>query len=257
MARIFITGSSDGIGLLTARRLIADGHQVVLHARSAQRARDAEAACPGAEAVLVGDLTSIEETKRLAAAANASGGSPGATHFDVVIHNAGIYRGQDNAISSGSGYPRLFTVNTLAPYILTALMEPPKRLVFISSSMHYGGRPKLDTLPHAVTYSDSKLHNVMLAKAFARRWADRIEWAGSADPGWVPTKLGGRSAPDSLDDAVDTYITVALGHGEAAGQTGGYFARSRLASPQAIANDEALQDQLMAALAALSGVCLE
>lgn len=257
MARIFITGSSDGIGLLTAKRLVADGHQVVLHARSAQRARDAEAACPGAEAVLVADLSSIEETKALAAAAVNAG--PGG--FDAVIHNAGVYRGQENtAVAPGSGYPRLFTVNTLAPYILAASMvePPPKRLVFVASSMHYGGRPRLDTMPRGVTYSDSKLHNVMLAKAFARRYRGRIEASNAADPGWVPTKLGGWSAPESLEEAVATYVTVALGEGEAKGEatgeeegaeegaeegkavTGKYFANSRLASPLAVADDEAL-----------------
>lgn len=264
MARIFITGSSDGIGLLTAKRFVADGHQVVLHARNAKRARETEAACPGAAAVLIGDLSNIAETKALAAQAQALLEDRPGARFDAVIHNAGVYRGQDNAVSRDSGFPRLFVVNTLAPYILAVSMTSPlpRRLVFISSSMHYGGRPKLDTMPRSVTYSDSKLHSVMMAKAFARRWGKSIDVSVSADPGWVPTKLGGRSAPDSIEDAVATYVTVALGEGEAKGSgdgagggvSGKYFVNSRMARPQPVADDEALQDELLAKLASLSGV---
>ncbi|CAK7222100.1 hypothetical protein SBRCBS47491_004755 [Sporothrix bragantina] len=252
MARIFITGSTDGIGLLTAKKLVADGHQVVLHARSQKRAADAQAACPGAEAVLVGDLSNLAETKALAAEAS----SLGSGKFDCVIHNAGVYRGQDNAVSKDTGFPRLFVVNTLAPYVLVALMPPPARLVFVSSSMHYGGRPRLDTMPRGVTYSDSKLHNVMLAKFFARKFGQETS-ASSVDPGWVPTKLGGRSAPDSIEDSVKTYEMAALGTGAAkTAANGAYFVNSREGSPQAMASDEALQDALVAKLAELSGVTL-
>lgn len=266
MARIFITGSSDGIGLLTAKRLVAEGHQVVLHARDAKRARDTETACPGAEAVLFGDLSNLAETKALAEQAQALLKKDGSdARYDAVIHNAGVYRGQDNAVSKDTGFPRLFVVNTLAPYILTVSMTSPlpRRLVYISSSMHYGGRPKLDTMPRNVTYSDSKVHMVMMAKAFARRWAKSLDfdYAVSADPGWVPTKLGGRSAPDSIDDAVATYVTAALGTGDAGeasgdggSMSGEYFVNSRIAKPQPVTNDEALQDELIAKLADLSGV---
>ncbi|KJR86817.1 daunorubicin C-13 ketoreductase [Sporothrix schenckii 1099-18] len=264
MARIFITGSSDGIGLLTAKRLVADGHRVVLHARNAKRARETEAACPGAEAVLTGDLCSIAETKALAAQAQALLETEPGARYDAVIHNAGVYRGQDNAVSRDTGFPRLFVVNTLAPYILAVSMAAPlpRRLIFISSSMHYGGRPKLETLPRGVTYSDSKVHMVMLAKAFARRWANGLDVSVSADPGWVPTKLGGWSAPDSIDGSVATYTALALGQGEAKGSggtngrgvSGKYFVNSRAEKPQPVTNDEALQDELIAKLASLSSV---
>src|ERR1700750_2215707 len=111
MARIFVTGSSDGLGLLTAKDLVAKGHKVTLHARNESRAKDASSACPGAETVLIGDLSSMAETKRLAADANKLG------KFDVVIHNAGLYRGGFR--KTPEGLPALFAVNTLAPYILT------------------------------------------------------------------------------------------------------------------------------------------
>jgi NAD(P)-dependent dehydrogenase (short-subunit alcohol dehydrogenase family) len=99
MARIFITGSSDGLGSRTARALVKNGHRVVLHARNAQRANDAAAACPGAETVLIADLSSFEETKRLAEEVNKLG------KFDCVVHNAGLYRG--NWDTNADGIPKL------------------------------------------------------------------------------------------------------------------------------------------------------
>lgn len=81
MARIFITGSSDGIGQAGAKLLADQGHKVFLHARNEKRAKDAHDAVPKAEGVIIGDLTTIEGSKALAAEANKSGA------FDVVIHN--------------------------------------------------------------------------------------------------------------------------------------------------------------------------
>lgn len=236
MARIFITGSSDGIGALTAKHLIAQGHQVVLHARNAQRAADAKAACPGSHACLLGDLSSVEETKRLAAEANEHG------PFDAVIHNAALGRGKGSS---------LFTVNTLAPYILTCLMNKPKRLVYISSALHRSGSPRLDDLEGS-RYGDSKLHDIMLAKAFARRWKD-VE-SNAANPGWVPTKMGGYDAPGDIQASVQCFATLALGEGEAKGKTGKYFQDSQVVSSSEIADDEKLQDELLSSLAKKSGV---
>lgn len=246
MARIFITGSSDGLGSLTAKSLIAQGHQVILHARNAQRAQDAATACPGSQAVLIADLTSLEETKILAAEADRHG------PFDCIMHNAGLYFGMEK-VKGKSGLPSLFTVNTLAPYMLTCLMKRPKRLVFISSGLHQGGKPNLDNLP-ASNYGDTKLHDVMLALAFARRWPD-VE-CNAANPGWVPTKMGGRSAPGDLKAGVDTFVMAALGEGAARGQTGKYFVNSKVESYARIADDVHLQDRLLKELEKISGVSL-
>jgi NAD(P)-dependent dehydrogenase (short-subunit alcohol dehydrogenase family) len=108
MARIFITGSADGLGQLAATALVAEGHKVVLHARNESRGQDALAKVPGAEIVLTADLGNIEETKQLAAKVNALG------NFDAVIHNAGLYQAAAEQIRA---------VNTLAHYILTCLIE--------------------------------------------------------------------------------------------------------------------------------------
>src|SRR5688572_22753043 len=115
MARIFITGSADGLGQLAAKLLVDQGHNVVLHARNTARARHAAEKVKGAEAVLVADLADLEETKSLAAQVNALG------KFDAVIHNAGVYQVPNKQIVA---------VNTLAPYTLTCLINRPKRLVY-------------------------------------------------------------------------------------------------------------------------------
>jgi NAD(P)-dependent dehydrogenase (short-subunit alcohol dehydrogenase family) len=235
MPRFFITGSSDGLGLLTAQRLLSRGHSVVLHARSPTRADETRAKCPEAEAILVGDLASLDETKVLAADANKLG------PYDAVLHNAGVY----------SGVPAVFAVNTRAPYVLTCLMERPGRLLFVSSQMHYAGRDLDGDGLERSGYSDSKLHDVMLAKVFARRWKDVGSF--SADPGWVPTKMGGKSAPESIEDAVDTFVMVALGKTGSA-DTGAYFKKSRVEVPSSLAQDEGLQDKLVQELERISGV---
>src|SRR5689334_20640484 len=98
MARIFITGSSDGLGKLAAKALVAEGHHVLLHARNAERAKQPLKDVPEAEGVVAGDLTSLDETKHLANKVNDLG------RFDAVIHNAGVYR-----VSA----EQIFAVNTL------------------------------------------------------------------------------------------------------------------------------------------------
>src|SRR5208337_1369973 len=171
MARIFITGSSDGLGRMAARLLVANGHQVVLHARNQSRAKEALLAVPGAETAVVGDLSSIAETKQVAEQVNELGS------FDAVIHNAGVGYRESHRIQTVDGLPQVFAVNSLAPYLLTCLIKKPKRLVYISSGMHRSGDPTLKDLTWNTrswdgsrAYADSKLHNVILAFAVARKW---------------------------------------------------------------------------------------
>src|SRR5947209_2282909 len=172
MSRVLITGSSDGLGLMAAQRLLAAGHEVVLHARNQGRAGDARAAAPKAHGVVIGDLSSIDETRGLADQANRLG------PFDAVIHNAGV-GDRERRIETVDGLEHIFAINVLAPYLLTALIDQPKRLVYLSSGMHRGGDPDFTDLQWArrrwngsQAYSDSKLIDVMLAFAMARRWPD-------------------------------------------------------------------------------------
>src|SRR5580700_9498840 len=140
MARVFITGSADGLGLMAARLLIEQGHEVTLHARNDARASDARAALPAASGVVICDLSSIDETRSVAEQANSIG------RFDAVIHNAGVGNREPRRIETPDGLSHVFAINVLAPYLLTALITPPNRLVYLSSGMHRAGLPALDDL---------------------------------------------------------------------------------------------------------------
>lgn len=132
MSRVFITGSTDGLGLLAAELLVSQGHRVVLHARNSASEADVKRRLPAAETVVTGDLSRIAQTRTIAEQVNRFG------RFDAVIHNAGTDYNTPRRIETQDGLSHHFAVNTLGPYILTALIERPKRLVYLSSSMHRG-----------------------------------------------------------------------------------------------------------------------
>src|ERR1700720_967555 len=163
VARVFITGSSDGLGLMAARLLIDQGHEVLLHGRNEGRSRDALAAAAGAKGVVSGDLSTFAGAKTVADQVNKLG------RFDAVIHNAGIgYR--EGRGETEPGVPSVFAVHVLAPYILTALVERPGRLVYVSSGTHHGVRPRMDDLLWTrrawsgfSAYAESKLCDVLMA----------------------------------------------------------------------------------------------
>jgi NAD(P)-dependent dehydrogenase (short-subunit alcohol dehydrogenase family) len=254
MSRVFVTGSADGLGLMAARLLMQEGHEVVLHARSEPRATEALANVPGAAAVLVGDLSSIDQLRQLAADANAYG------RFDAVIHNAGVgYR--EPRSETVDGLEHVFAINVLAPYLLTALMVRPDRLVYLSSGMHQGGDPDFADLQWerrrwngAQAYSDSKLLDAALASIVAARWPGVM--ANAVEPGWVATKMGGAGAPDDLTQAPLTQVWLAASS-ETADVTGGYFYHQRPRSPAPLAHDDELHQLLLDSCASLAGVTLE
>lgn len=168
MSRIFVTGSTDGLGRAAARSLIDQGHEVVLHARSRDRASAVDDLAPRSAGVVVGDLSSAVETQGVAEQVNAIG------RMDAVIHNAGAYATKDRS-PTPEGHPTILAVNTLSPYMLTALVERPRRLVYLSSGMHRGGVASLRDIDwserrwnSSQAYSDSKLYVTALAFAVAR-----------------------------------------------------------------------------------------
>ena len=255
MARIFITGSADGLGLMAARLLVADGHQVVLHARNQSRAQEALSSVPGAETAVFGDLASIAETKRVAEQVNELGS------FGAVIHNAGVGYRESHRIQTIDGLPLVFAVNSLAPYLLTCLIKKLRRLVYVSSGMHRSGDPTLKDLTWntrpwdgSSAYADSKLHNVILAFAVARKWPNVL--SNALEPGWVATKMGGPGAPDSLEEAPKTQIWLATSQEKEALVSGKYFYHKKLRNFHPAAVDAATQERYLAECARLSGVSL-
>jgi NAD(P)-dependent dehydrogenase (short-subunit alcohol dehydrogenase family) len=253
MARVFITGSSDGLGLMAAQLLIEQGHGVVLHARNQQRGQEALSAAPGAETVVIGDLISIAQTRQVAEQVNGLGA------FDAVIHNAGVGYRESRRIETEDGLPHVFAVNTLAPYILTALIKRPKRLVYLSSGLHKGGDASLKDLSWQQrpwqgqqAYSDTKFHDVLLAFAVARRWPD--VFSNAVEPGWVATKMGGAGATDDLDQGHRTQVWLAVSDDPAAKVTGEYFYHMKRRTPNSATRDIERQEALIEACRGFSGV---
>jgi NAD(P)-dependent dehydrogenase (short-subunit alcohol dehydrogenase family) len=254
MSRVLITGSADGLGLMAARLLAGQGHEVTLHARNDARAADARAVLPEATAVVTGDLSSIAETRSVADQVNALG------RPDAVIHNAGVgYRGP--RIATADGLSQVFAVNVLAPYLLTALITPPDRLVYLSSGMHRGGSADL-TDPQwtarrwsgTQAYSDSKLLDILLAFGVARWWPGVR--SNSVDPGWVATKMGGPGAPGNLTQGAVTQAWLAVSDEPGADASGEHFHHQRVQATHPDARSAERQDALLDYCAGLTGTPL-
>ena len=250
MARIFITGSTDGLGRAAARTLIDEGHQVVLHARSRERASALDDLASRSAGLVVGDLASAVETRSIASAVNASG------RMDGVIHNAGVSSTKDR-LPTPEGHTTILAVNTLAPFMLTGLIDRPRRLVYLSSSMHRDGTSSLRDVNWrercwnaSQAYSDSKLYVTALAFAVARHWPDVL--SNAVDPGWVPTRMGGPDAPDDLEQGHLTQTWLATS-GDVSGR---YWHHRRQQTPSNEATNAVFQDQLLAKLSELTGVSL-
>ena len=254
MPRIFITGSTDGLGRAAAGALIGDGHDVVLHARTRERAAALSDLAPDAAGVVTGDLSSAAETRDLAGQVNRIG------RMDAVIHNAGVYL-EPSRGTTAEGHAKTLAVNTLAPYLLIALIGRPDRLIYLSSGLHHAGAGSLRDIDWtsrpwnaAQAYAESKLCVTALALTLARLWPDVL--SNAVDPGWVPTKRGGPAATGDLEMGYRTQTWLAVSTDAAATVSGGYWYHRQRQAPAPQARDPAFQDQLMDQLAALTGVAL-
>jgi NAD(P)-dependent dehydrogenase (short-subunit alcohol dehydrogenase family) len=241
-ACVFITGSADGLGRAAAQTLLVQGHKVVVHARSTDRLAAVRDLLDRGAAAVVGDLSDPEEARGVAGQVNRLG------QMDAVIHNAGVNTG-----------PNVLAVNVVAPYLLTALIHRPQRLVYLSSSMHRGGRARLagmDWSGHRTTgsYSDSKLFVTTLAAAVARMWTD--VFSNAVDPGWVPTRMGGAGAPDDLRLGHLTQEWLATSGAPEARTSGGYWHHQHRAEPHPSVRDLRFQDLLLEELARFTGTHL-
>jgi NAD(P)-dependent dehydrogenase (short-subunit alcohol dehydrogenase family) len=254
MRRIFITGSTDGLGRAAARALMDEGHEVVLHARSAKRASVLADLRKRSAGLVIGDLSSASETRSIAEQVNRIG------RMDAVIHNAGVYQLPERG-RTPEGHATVLAVNALAPYILTALIERPGRLIYLSSGMHRGGSASLRDVDWVerrwdttTAYSESKLYLTAFALGVARRWRDVL--SNAVDPGWVPTKMGGASAPDDLTMGHLTQTWLAVSDDAAAKVSGGYWHHRKQQKPAAAALETDFQDRVVSKLGELTGVSL-
>ena len=167
---ILITGSTDGIGLATAKQLISQGHQILLHGRNATKLRavveQLNAQYPNANIQsYVSDLSNMQDVKALAKAVTDQHSS-----LDVLINNAGVFR-TPNLITS-DGMDVRFAVNTFAPYLLTQLLLPlmsnTSRVINLSSAAQapvdidaLRGKARLDDMG---AYAQSKLAITMWSR---------------------------------------------------------------------------------------------
>lgn len=254
MALILITGSTEGLGLAAARSLIADGHEVVMHARTRHRAAETIPWAQDRGRLVIGDLARADDVGALAEQIAAIG------RMDAVIHNAGIYL-RPTRDATPEGHARILAVNTLAPYLITATIERPDRLIFLSSAMHRDGSGSLPDIDWVVrdwdagqAYCESKLHVAALAMALARRWP-RVS-SNAVDPGWVPTRMGGADAPDDFAQGYLTQTWLATSTEPAARHSGGYWHHRQRQRPSELVLSELFQDELLEVLEDLTGVAL-
>jgi NAD(P)-dependent dehydrogenase (short-subunit alcohol dehydrogenase family) len=236
MARVFVTGSADGLGHAAAQTLLEDGHHVIVHARSAKRLGAVQDLLDRGAAGVAGDLSDLQQTRGVADQVNGMG------PVDAVIHNAGVLNG-----------PQVFQVNVVAPYLLTVLIPRPRRLIYLSSGMHRGGHAHLGD-HERVSYSDSKLCVTALAAAVARLWPDVL--SNAVDPGWVPTRMGGHGAPDDLRLGHLTQEWLATSDDPEALTSGGYWYHQHRQKAHPAVHDERFQGELLNHLAGITGEAL-
>ncbi|MFF9184219.1 SDR family NAD(P)-dependent oxidoreductase [Streptomyces misionensis] len=256
MPRVFITGSTDGLGLMLGRLLTEEHHEVVLHARNEQRAASVRQSLPTAAGIVVGDVSTVEAMRSVAEDAAAHG------TFDAVVHNVGIGFREPRRVETVDGLSHLWAVNVLAPYVLTALMPGVRRLVYLASGMHLGSE---DTdlrdanwvkrrWNGAAAYSDSKFQDVLLAFAIARRWPHVS--SNAVSPGWVATRMGGPGARDDLDQAHRTQGWLVTSDAPEALATGRLLYHRAPGQVHPDALDRERQDRLLRICAEASGVPL-
>jgi len=170
---ILITGSTDGIGLLTAKTLASMGHDVLLHGRSAKKLETAAQEIGGSVESYEADLSYMDQVHTLATAVRQQH-----NHLDAVINNAGVFKVGQTLTSDG--YDVRFMVNTFAPYVLTRALLPVlttnSRIVNLSSAAQepvdldvLHGRKQVDDM---AAYAQSKLAITIWSQEIAKELND-------------------------------------------------------------------------------------
>lgn len=254
MKTILITGATDGIGLATAKKLAQQGHELVLHGRSeekAQRACDAVRTIVPAAVLHTAhaDLADLSEVARMGHELSAR-----LPRLDVLVNNAGVY--MTGRAVSRDGFEMTLAVNHLAHFLLTRRLLPllkksaAPRVVTVSSMVHVSGRIVFDDMNsergfngyHA--YANSKLANTLFANELARRepWLT----SNSLHPGVIGTKLlhAGFSMPGaSVEEGARTSVYLATSP-DVEGMSGKYFDNCRAVEAEAQALDRQLAQRL-------------
>ncbi|CAD5373218.1 putative Protochlorophyllide reductase [Rubrivivax sp. A210] len=271
--RVVITGTTHGIGRVTARELARAGCAVTMLVRdtaAGERVRDEiSALVPGAAVEVVRcDLAELASVR--AAAATVRERLP---RIDRLIHNAGIVAMSRQA--TADGFERVFATNHLGPFLLTELLvdrlAPGSRVILVASCAHVQATLDLGQVidtraryrPQAA-YAQSKLANVLHAFALARRLAGRGITANALHPGVVTTNLLPRWLQvlkpllrrGMIDAEAGARCTLKLALDEAlAGVSGAYFdEHGALVPTSALARDVALQEALWVASARWVGL---
>jgi len=274
---VVITGGTSGIGEVAAARLAAMGARIVLVARDKQRgeatlgklrAANAEAA----HAIHYADLTSMDDTKRLTAAIAAA-----EPRIDVLINNAGALFGSRR--ETGEGLEMTFALNHMSYWLMAhglrerLVASAPSRIVNTASDAHKGQTLALDDLQSTRGYSGfkvygrSKLANILFTRALARRAAKSGIAVNCLHPGFVATRFGDQSGGAmslviraakqliaiSPEKGAETIVYLASSP-EAATVNGGYFYKSRPATPTRAAQDDEAGEKLWEATKKLAGI---
>lgn len=231
MSKIFITGSTTGLGFLAGKKLLEDGNEVYLHARNQDKAAKLKQKLPNVRGIIIGDLSQRQDVNSIVRQVNSLG------KFDVIIHNAGVYT-SDSKLT--------FNVNVLAPFLLTQLIQKPKRLIYVASGMHIGARLPLEDLENKIDYSGSKLAIMLLMKKFSREYPSIV--INAVDPGWVPTRMGGSGANDSLEEGYLSQVYLSESNQGLAIQSGNCLYHRKIEKADTRVTDYQLQDELFAVL---------
>jgi NAD(P)-dependent dehydrogenase (short-subunit alcohol dehydrogenase family) len=212
---ILVTGATDGIGLLTAKKLAADGHRVLLHGRNPSKLEAALETLGGEAETYSADLSDMSSVVSLAADVRAKHNS-----LDVLINNAGVLKAPQTVLENGLDIR--FVVNTFSPYLLTELLLPimpnSGRVVNLSSAaqspVDIGAMQGEKRLSDMEAYAQSKLAITIWTRECAKELA-----AGPAliavNPGSLlaskMVKDGFGVAGNDLNIGADILIDAALG----------------------------------------------